>query len=107
MPWHDATPASTLQVAGLVQATAAPQLPLESQVCTPPLPHCVAPGTHEPTQLPLTHAELLQAVPAPQLPVESQVSTLLPTQRDAPTAQTPVHAPLAQVWLVQATVLPH
>jgi hypothetical protein len=32
LPWQAATPPSTLQVAGLVQATSVPKLPFESQV---------------------------------------------------------------------------
>ena len=48
-----------------MQATVAPQLPFASQVWTPWSAHCVAPGTHCPTQAPFTQAEFAHGAGAP------------------------------------------
>ena len=50
-PWHDAAPPLTTH-AEPVHATAVPQFPVPSHVCTPWPEHRVEPGTHWPTQAP-------------------------------------------------------
>jgi hypothetical protein len=106
VPWHDATPPVTTQ-AEFEQATAAPQLPVVSQVSTPWAEHCVAPGTHCPMQALPTHAEFAQATGVPYCPFEPHVSTPLFEQVCAPGVHEPTHAPLMHAWFEQATALPH
>jgi hypothetical protein len=106
VPWQDAGPPSATQVEPL-HATAVPQLPLLSQVCTPWLEHCVVPGMHCPMHMPPTHAEFVQATAVPQFPLMSQVSTPFPKHRVAPGAHMPVQAPPTQAWLEHATALAH
>jgi hypothetical protein len=64
VPWHDATPEVTTH-AELGHATAVPQFPELSQVCTPSAEHWVEPGRHWPTHAPFTHAWLVHATGAP------------------------------------------
>jgi hypothetical protein len=80
-----------------LQAMAAPQWPVPSQVCTPLPEHCVAPaGLHGPTHWPAMHAPLvhgeaaLQAV-QPSTPA-TQVCTLLPEHCVAPPLHASTHA---------------
>jgi hypothetical protein len=90
-----------------VQGTPVPQLPVLSQVCTPPLPHWVAFGEQTPWQaafpeLSTTHAWLLQAVPVFQAPVASQVCAAPLEHRIVLGAHTPWHPPLTQARLPQS-----
>ncbi len=106
VPWHDAVPLVTTH-AELPHATAVPQLPLLSQVCTPWPEHWVEPGTHCPTQAPPTHAEFAQGAGAPNVPVLSQVSMPLFEQVVAVGVHEPVHAPFTHAWFEHETALLH
>jgi hypothetical protein len=70
--------------------------------------HWVEPGTHDPVQAPLTHAEAAHATPAPQAPLAEHVCTLLPPgeQRVSLGAHEPVHAPATQAWSPQSAAAP-
>lgn len=107
---HEPEHAPAVQ-APLAQETAVPQLPLESQVCTPLPTHWTASGTqvppHDATPEALTTHAAEHGTDAPQLPVPSQVSTPLTAHCVVPWAQTPVQPPLTQVWLPQSDALPH
>ncbi len=61
--------------AWLVHATALPQWPVVSQVCTPLLvvEHCVVLGLQTPLHAPPTHAWLVQRAVFPQLPFDPHV----------------------------------
>jgi hypothetical protein len=92
----------------LVHAVAAPQVPIALHVSTDvTLEHWVAPGVHDPTHAPWTHAWLVQATAIPQLPVESHVCTPLPEHWVAPGEHEPEHAPETHAAPEQATAVPH
>jgi hypothetical protein len=95
VPWQEAGPASATHEE-FMHATAAPQFPLASQVCTPPAEHWVVPGTHCPWHAPPTHAEFTQATGDPYVPVPSHVSTPLFEQTVAVGVHDPTHTPLTQ-----------
>lgn len=91
-----------------MQLTAAPHMPVPSQVCTAALPeHCVAPGVHDPVQEPPEHAALLQATGAPHAPVPLHVSTPLPLHIVAPGEHDPVHEPPTHAVFTQVDGAPH
>ena len=96
--------------AWLLQATAVPQCPVASQVCTPfvVLAHCVTPGVHTPVHAPLTQAWFVHPLTGPQLPVDVHVWTPSPEHCVAPGLHA-THAPERQELALpeHATGEPH
>ena len=77
-----------------------------SHVCGCSPLHCTAPGVHEPTQAPDTHAWPVQALAEPHCPDALHDCTPLLEHWVVPGTQAPMQAPATQAWLVQATGLP-
>jgi hypothetical protein len=91
-------------------ATAVPQLPVASHVCTPlvVVEHCVAPGVQTPVQAPLAQAWLLQGAAVPHDPLALHVWTASPEHCVAPGLQA-THAPPRHTGapLEHASAAPH
>src|SRR5690349_12286247 len=68
------------------------QLPFPSQICFCPFAHWVAPGTHEPLQVPFAHTKG-QAAPSCHRPVVLQVCGTLFAHWRAPGEHDPAHWP--------------
>jgi hypothetical protein len=80
--------------------------PDESHVCGCCPLHWTAPGVHEPTQAPDTHAWPVQGVGVLHCPLALQVSTPLFEHWALPGEQMPTHAPATHAWFVHAAGLP-
>jgi hypothetical protein len=76
-----------------VHGTAAPNCPLAPHVSTPLSEHCVAPGVHEPVQMPALHTPGQAAPLFCHAPVVSHVCGCCPEHCSHPGTQTPEQTP--------------